>query len=319
MSDAVLYEMYGQTAVITLNRPEKRNVVNLAMRDGVLAAWRRFDADPSARVAILTAAGDKAFCAGRDLSEAASGHGHGFIRCLLCPGHVVVHLARPHQAVERLGELPLVHIFDAAQGFYLEIGGTLRALIVAAALTGIGQGVLSLGQVRGIGANTLFNGHCLFRDRARQFRMIHEHQQVCLGVQCHCIDAGILALRPFGDLQRALHDRHGVVADDAGQGFVVGKIDERRSYLLGVARMRCFGFAQHGAPFFQGVRRGFRSGIRCGWLGIFASGIGGRSTGGRRRIGCCALWIGQSARLLCGASRAQRCQKDEAPRFDHGE
>ncbi|MGE3651807.1 MAG: enoyl-CoA hydratase/isomerase family protein [Reyranellaceae bacterium] len=82
MTDTVLYEMTGQVAVITLNRPEKRNVVNTAMRDGVLAAWRRFDADPAARVAILTAAGDKAFCAGRDLGEAASGHGHGFIPIL---------------------------------------------------------------------------------------------------------------------------------------------------------------------------------------------------------------------------------------------
>lgn len=82
MNDTVLYEMVGQIAVITLNRPDKRNVVNTAMRDGVLAAWRRFDADPSARVAILTAAGDKAFCAGRDLVEAASGHGHGFIPIL---------------------------------------------------------------------------------------------------------------------------------------------------------------------------------------------------------------------------------------------
>ena len=83
MSDtAVLYEMRGEVAIITLNRPDKRNVVNTAMRDGVLAAWKRFDADPAARVAILTAAGDKAFCAGRDLSEAASGHGHGFIPIL---------------------------------------------------------------------------------------------------------------------------------------------------------------------------------------------------------------------------------------------
>jgi enoyl-CoA hydratase len=81
-ADVVLYEMWGEIAVITLNRPEKRNVVNTAMRDGVLAAWRRFDADPAARVAILTAAGGKAFCAGRDLSEAASGHGHGFIPIL---------------------------------------------------------------------------------------------------------------------------------------------------------------------------------------------------------------------------------------------
>jgi enoyl-CoA hydratase len=82
MSDEILYEMKGEVAVITLNRPEKRNVVNAAMRDGVLAAWQRFDSDPAARVAILTAAGDKAFCAGRDLGEAASGHGHGFIPIL---------------------------------------------------------------------------------------------------------------------------------------------------------------------------------------------------------------------------------------------
>lgn len=80
--DPVLYEMQGPVAIVTLNRPQKRNVVNTAMRDGVLAAWQRFDADPTARVAILTAAGDKAFCAGRDLSEAASGHGHGFIPIL---------------------------------------------------------------------------------------------------------------------------------------------------------------------------------------------------------------------------------------------
>jgi enoyl-CoA hydratase/carnithine racemase len=82
MNDTVLYEMKGAVAVITLNRPEKRNVVNTAMRDAVLSAWRRFEADPAARVAILTGAGDKAFCAGRDLSEAASGHGHGFIPIL---------------------------------------------------------------------------------------------------------------------------------------------------------------------------------------------------------------------------------------------
>jgi enoyl-CoA hydratase len=88
MNDTVLYEMMGHIAVITLNRPEKRNVVNTAMRDGVLSAWQRFDNDPQARVAILTAAGDKAFCAGRDLGEASSGHGHGFIPILRDEVHV---------------------------------------------------------------------------------------------------------------------------------------------------------------------------------------------------------------------------------------
>ena len=57
MTDTVLYEMEGAVAVITLNRPEKRNVLNTATRDGVLAAWQRFEADPAARAAILTAAG----------------------------------------------------------------------------------------------------------------------------------------------------------------------------------------------------------------------------------------------------------------------
>ncbi len=70
MSEAVLYEMRGAVAVITLNRPDQRNAINEAMRTGLFDAWRRFEADPQARVAILTGAGDKAFCAGMDLKEA---------------------------------------------------------------------------------------------------------------------------------------------------------------------------------------------------------------------------------------------------------
>jgi enoyl-CoA hydratase/carnithine racemase len=67
----VLYEKRDAVAVITLNRPERLNTLNTAMRDGLFEAWRRFQADTSARVAILTASGTKAFCAGRDLKEAA--------------------------------------------------------------------------------------------------------------------------------------------------------------------------------------------------------------------------------------------------------
>ncbi|WP_439588337.1 enoyl-CoA hydratase/isomerase family protein [Hydrogenophaga sp.] len=70
MSDAVLYDVRGQVVVITMNRPDQRNAINEAMRSGLFDAWRRFEADPEARVAILTAAGDKAFCAGMDLKEA---------------------------------------------------------------------------------------------------------------------------------------------------------------------------------------------------------------------------------------------------------
>jgi enoyl-CoA hydratase/carnithine racemase len=71
---AVLYEMRDDAgvAVITINRPEARNAINRAVRDGMFAAFERFEADSAAQVAILTGAGDRAFCAGMDLKEAAS-------------------------------------------------------------------------------------------------------------------------------------------------------------------------------------------------------------------------------------------------------
>jgi len=72
MTDAVLYEMRGAVAVITINRPEARNAINRAVRDGVFAAFERFEAEAAAQVAVLTGAGDRAFCAGMDLKEAAS-------------------------------------------------------------------------------------------------------------------------------------------------------------------------------------------------------------------------------------------------------
>jgi len=69
MTDEVLFDSADGIAVITLNRPEKRNALNAAMREGLWRAWRQFEADASLRVAILTGAGDKAFCAGIDLVE----------------------------------------------------------------------------------------------------------------------------------------------------------------------------------------------------------------------------------------------------------
>jgi enoyl-CoA hydratase/carnithine racemase len=71
MADEVLYDIDGQVVVITLNRPNKHNALNAAMRDGLWKAWQDFEADETLRVAILTGAGDKAFCAGIDLAEFA--------------------------------------------------------------------------------------------------------------------------------------------------------------------------------------------------------------------------------------------------------
>ena len=68
MSDAVLFDARADgIAIITLNRPDARNALSVDIREGLRAAWDRFERDPSLRVAILTGTGDKAFCAGGDL------------------------------------------------------------------------------------------------------------------------------------------------------------------------------------------------------------------------------------------------------------
>ncbi|AGH48988.1 enoyl-CoA hydratase/isomerase [Sphingomonas sp. MM-1] len=72
MGDAVLFDARDDgIAVITINRPDARNALGREVREGLFAAWDRFEGDPALRVAILTAAGDKAFCAGGDLKEMA--------------------------------------------------------------------------------------------------------------------------------------------------------------------------------------------------------------------------------------------------------
>jgi len=70
MHDAVLFDARADgIAIITLNRPDTRNALGKEIRAGLFAAWDRFERDPALRVAILTGAGGKAFCAGGDLKE----------------------------------------------------------------------------------------------------------------------------------------------------------------------------------------------------------------------------------------------------------
>ena len=72
-ADAVTYTSEGGIAVITLNRPERMNRMDNAMMDGLHAAWTRLMATEGDRCAVLTGAGDKAFCAGADLANPPRG------------------------------------------------------------------------------------------------------------------------------------------------------------------------------------------------------------------------------------------------------
>ena len=70
--EAVLYRVTDGVAWLEINRPDSRNALSQAVREGLWAGFRRFNDDDEAKVLVLTAAGDKAFCAGGDLKEMAN-------------------------------------------------------------------------------------------------------------------------------------------------------------------------------------------------------------------------------------------------------
>jgi enoyl-CoA hydratase/carnithine racemase len=65
----MLYEKRDRIAYLTINRPEARNAVSPEVHRAMIAAWADFAEDEGVDVAILTGAGDDAFCAGADLKE----------------------------------------------------------------------------------------------------------------------------------------------------------------------------------------------------------------------------------------------------------
>src|SRR4051794_7411735 len=67
MADDVRYERIGAAAVLTIDRPERRNAVDGPTAEKLAEGYRAFEADDDARVLVLTGGGDVAFCAGADL------------------------------------------------------------------------------------------------------------------------------------------------------------------------------------------------------------------------------------------------------------
>ena len=67
--ETIIYEKQDAIAYITLNRPKVLNVYNIKMRDELYQILGAIKDDPDVSVVILKGAGDKAFCAGADLTE----------------------------------------------------------------------------------------------------------------------------------------------------------------------------------------------------------------------------------------------------------
>ncbi len=68
----ILYEKDGPIVYITLNRPRVLNALSIQMRDDLYVALQAVADDPEVRVAVFQGAGERAFCAGADISEFGS-------------------------------------------------------------------------------------------------------------------------------------------------------------------------------------------------------------------------------------------------------
>ncbi len=66
---AIDFDLDDGVAVITINRPERRNALDAEHYEMLSAAWQRVRDDDAIRVAVITGAGDKAFCAGADIKS----------------------------------------------------------------------------------------------------------------------------------------------------------------------------------------------------------------------------------------------------------
>jgi crotonobetainyl-CoA hydratase len=68
MSDELKFEVKDHVAYVTLNRPKALNSISYALDEELAEAWDRVDADRDIWVAVLRAEGERAFCAGADIS-----------------------------------------------------------------------------------------------------------------------------------------------------------------------------------------------------------------------------------------------------------
>jgi enoyl-CoA hydratase/carnithine racemase len=60
---------HPHVALVTLDRPERANALDLRSLRELAAAWRRIAGDPAIRCAVVTGAGERAFCAGMDMTD----------------------------------------------------------------------------------------------------------------------------------------------------------------------------------------------------------------------------------------------------------
>ena len=70
--ETILYDVRDGVANITLNRPDRHNAFNLTMANELKQVWEAVKSDAAVVCAVVTGAGEKAFCTGMDVADVAS-------------------------------------------------------------------------------------------------------------------------------------------------------------------------------------------------------------------------------------------------------
>ncbi|MFJ3958171.1 enoyl-CoA hydratase [Arthrobacter sp. NPDC090010] len=138
----ILVERRGRVTLLTLNRPEALNALNLATMNEVVAAVRAADVDPEVGAVVLTGS-PKAFAAGADIKEMAS------------KDHLEMYRADWFRGWEELSRVR-IPVIAAVSGYALGGGCELAMmcdLIIAAENARFGQPEINLGVIPGMGGS----------------------------------------------------------------------------------------------------------------------------------------------------------------------
>jgi enoyl-CoA hydratase/carnithine racemase len=142
----LLVDKQGHVTIFTINRPDRMNALGGTVNADLTAGLKEFEADPDQYVAILTATGDRAFCAGGDLKEMAEGASSGS-RMPISPQPDIAGLA----ACEKV-TIAAVNGLAVAGGLELAISCDIR---IAAEHAWFGVFEVKRGILAGVAVNVL--------------------------------------------------------------------------------------------------------------------------------------------------------------------